>query len=326
MQFTVEKKSFTLKTSKSNVINTNKSIITWNCINLRVLLDDLYNKHKKFNIVLKMIARNTVALTSTSTNRQTKICLKGLNFLYNYDIEYKCNFNKAILIGQYYYNTSDNLLQNPNFEDLQITANGIQTISTMTNAQLETFKWYGSTNTTLLNGNSVFGFTRPYPNASNQIISFQQGVGGTYIYNEVYLTKGIYSISFYIANRPNYTTTVPLSIYVDNTIIYNVTAPVGNAWTQYTTTFTTDNDKTYNIQFYTIGVNATDVNFAIDSIILNKLDITNYFEHSSIQTFTTDSTENVDLTIELVDFNSNTTSTGVFPDQIFHFDIYPIVD
>jgi hypothetical protein len=326
MQFTVEKKSFTLNTSKSDVINTNKSIITWNYINLRVLLSDLYNKHKKFNIVLRMIARNTVALTSTSTNRQTKICLKGLNFLHNYDIEYKCNFNKAILIGQYYYNTSDNLLQNPNFEDLQITANTYQAISTFTNAQLQTFKWYGSNNTTLLNGITGYGFTSPYPNASNQIISFQRGAGGTYIYTDVYLSKGIYSISFYIANRPNYTTTVHLSIYVDNTEIYEVTAPVGNAWTQYTTTFTTDNDKTYNIQFYTIGVYVTDTNFAIDSIVLNKLDIAYYFENSSIQTFTTDSTENVDLTIELVDFNSNTTSTGVFPDQIFHFDVYPIVD
>jgi hypothetical protein len=100
MSFDSEKKSFVLKTLNSDVINTNKSIITWNYINLRVLLGDLYNKHKKFNIVLRMIARNTVALTSTSTNRQTKICLKGLNFLHNYDIEYKCNFNKVILIGQ----------------------------------------------------------------------------------------------------------------------------------------------------------------------------------------------------------------------------------
>ena len=274
-----------------------------------------------------MITTNTVALTSTSTNRQVKICLSGLNFTNNYDIEYKCNFNKVILIGQYYYNTSDNLIQNGNFEDLQITANTFQTIPTMTNAQLETFKWYGVFGVTLQNGNSAFGFVRPYPNGSNQIVSFQRnGSNANFIYTDVYLTKGMYSISFYIANRPNNTTTLPLSVYVDNTVIFQVVAPVGNAWTQYTTTFTTDNDKTYNIKFYAIGVYATDINFAIDSIVLNKLDRTYYLENASVQTFTKDSTVNVDLTIELVDFNSNATSAGVFPEQIFSFDVYPIND
>jgi hypothetical protein len=267
MPYTIEKKSFSLKTYESDVINTNKSIITWNYINLRVLLGNLYDKHKKFNIVLKVIASNTVALTSTSTNRQAKICLKGLNFLYNYDIEYKCNFNKAILIGQYYYNTSDNLIPNGNFEDFQINNGTSQNISTMTNDQLQNFKWFGIGNVTLLNNSGTFNFVRPYP-SMNQCTAFQRpGVGNmSYIYNDVYLKKGIYSISFYIANRQGYTTTLPLYIYIDNTIIYQVVAPVGNAWTQYTTTFTTDNDKTYNIKFLGIGSYTTDINFAIDYI------------------------------------------------------------
>jgi hypothetical protein len=197
----------------------------------------------------------------------------------------------------------------------------------MTDAQLQNFKWFGFGGVNLVNNSGAFNFVRPYP-SGNQCIAFQRPSTGnlSYIYNDVYLTKGIYNISFYIANRQTYTTTLPLYVYIDNTIIYQVVAPVGNAWTQYTTSFTTDNDKTYNIKFLGIGSNTTDINFAIDNIILNKVDTINYFENSSIQTFTKDSTENVDLTIELVDFNANTTSTGVFPDQIFFFDVYPIVD
>ena len=35
----------------------------------------------------------------------------------------------------------------------------------MTNAQLETFKLYGVFCVTLIYGNSIYSYTRPYPNA-----------------------------------------------------------------------------------------------------------------------------------------------------------------
>ena len=329
MPHSIEKKSFVLKTVNANIINTNKSVIVWSDINLRVLLGDLFDKHKKFNLVLKMITTNTVDLTSTSTNRQVKICLSGLNFTNNYDIEYKCNFNKAILVGKYYYNSSDNLIPNSNFEDLQIANNSIQAIRNMTYEQLQTFKWIGSnnSNSSLVNGNSAMGYVRPYP-SGNQIVVFQRSGAliPCFICTDIYLTIGYYTISFYVARRPNYTTTNSMFLNIDNTTIFQ-TIPNSNNWTQYTTNFMINNDKTYNVMFYAVSsINNlnTEFNFGIDSVVLTKNDTISYLETSSVQTFSIDGPQNVDLTIELQDFNNSTTSLGVFPEQIFNFDIYPI--
>jgi hypothetical protein len=226
----IEKRSFRLKTSTSDVINTNKTIITWNNLNLRVLLDSLYDKHKKFNIILKMITSFSTALTSTAANRQTKICLSGLNFLHNYDIEYKCDFNKAILIGRYFYNTSNNLLLNGNFNNYFINANSTQTISLLSDNDLFQFDWVGN-NTTILNGVTNYNYTRPYPLNNPQVVAFEPGNNGTYLYTNVYLIAGTYTLSFYIAKRPGYTTTMDLNVYIDDTIILPVVSTgYGNTW------------------------------------------------------------------------------------------------
>jgi hypothetical protein len=88
-----------------------------------------------------------------------------------------------------------------------------------------------------------------------------------------------------------------------------------------------DNDKNYNIKFYISGTNATDFNFAIGNIILTKTNnTTSYYESALVRTFIKDGNENVNLTIEMQDFNSSTTSAGVLPHQVFLFDVYPIVD
>ena len=106
----IEKASFNLKTINASQINTNKSIITWSNINLRLLLDRLFDKYTKFNLVLKQINTNNVDVVSTATNRQVKICLSGLTFSNNYDTEYKSKFGKVILTSRYYFNTNDNFI------------------------------------------------------------------------------------------------------------------------------------------------------------------------------------------------------------------------
>ena len=327
MPHNIEKKSFVLKTVNANIINTNGSVIVWSDINLKVLLGDLYEKYEKFNLVLKSISTNTVALTSTNINRQVKICLSGLNFINNYDIEYKCNFNKVTLVGKYYYNSSDNLIPNGNFEDLQVQNNYIQQVTLLTYAQLQIFKWVGSFSCTLTNGNSGFGYLRPYP-SGNQIITFQRNGAliPCFLNTDIYLTLGTYTISFYIATRPGFTTTNPIYISIDKTIIFQ-TIPNSNNWTQYTANFVINNEKTCNVMFYGVtSINnlVTEINFAIDSVVLTKNDNNTYLDTSVVHTFTKNSTTNIDLTIELQDFNSSNISLGVFPSQIFNFDIYPI--
>jgi hypothetical protein len=323
MPHSIEKRTILLKTLNCDSINTNKTIITWNNINLRVLLGTLYDKYKKFNIVLKSITSFSTALTSIATDRQTKICLTGLNFLHNYDIEYKCNFNKAIFTGRYFYNTSDNLISDGHFEDLILANNATLLISTMTNEQLYTFNWIGN-NTTLLNGNSTYGYSRPYPSNLAQVVAFDAGANGSYISTNLYLNSGQYTLTFYTARRPTFTATINLDVYIDDTIIYSV-LPGTNNWTLNTTNFFTDNDKTYTLKFYASGINATDINYAIDNVILNRTNnFTTYLENAFVKTFSTDGSEKVDLTIEMQDLITSNTSNGVLPNQVFTFDFYGV--
>jgi hypothetical protein len=67
-------------------------------------------------------------------------------------------------------------------------------------------------------------------------VAFEPGNYGTYLYTNVYLVAGTYTLSFYIAKRPRFTTTIMnLDIYVDDTIIYSVIpTQYTNNWTKIT--------------------------------------------------------------------------------------------
>jgi hypothetical protein len=82
-----EKASLVLNSVNASSINSMRSSITWNNINLRNLLGDMYDKYDRFNIALNTIATAYTALSlSGTTNSQVLIRLSGLPWV-------NCNYN-----------------------------------------------------------------------------------------------------------------------------------------------------------------------------------------------------------------------------------------
>ena len=122
--------------------------LTWNNINLRVLLGDLYDKYDRFNLNLNTIATNVAATISGSVDeRCTYLTISGLPWVNNsYSVTSNCNTNATVIASvfinsgaqttQYFYgnNTStfgkNQDICNITLSFLRISDNGKSTPST----------------------------------------------------------------------------------------------------------------------------------------------------------------------------------------------------
>jgi hypothetical protein len=79
-----EKATLVLNSVNASSINSMRSSITWNNINLRILLGDMYDKYDRFNLCLNCIS--TAYALSATNNSQVLIRLTGLPWI-------GCNYN-----------------------------------------------------------------------------------------------------------------------------------------------------------------------------------------------------------------------------------------
>ena len=82
-----EKATLVLNSVNASSINSMRSSITWNNINLRNLLGDMYDKYDRFNLSLNCISTAYTAFALSATNNsQVLIRLTGLPWV-------NCNYN-----------------------------------------------------------------------------------------------------------------------------------------------------------------------------------------------------------------------------------------
>jgi len=82
-----EKATLVLNSVNASSINSMRSSITWNNINLRNLLGDMYDKYDRFNLCLNSISTAYTAFALSATNNsQVLIRLSGLPWV-------GCNYN-----------------------------------------------------------------------------------------------------------------------------------------------------------------------------------------------------------------------------------------
>lgn len=95
----IEKASLILKTNQAGIINTARTSITWNNINLRTLLGSMYDKYETFNLSINSIQTTESLLSLTLlTARACYINISGLPFLNNtYDVQLQSNTSTANL-------------------------------------------------------------------------------------------------------------------------------------------------------------------------------------------------------------------------------------
>ena len=115
----IQKATLTLRTTSLTInANTSKGVVdqfrtcmTWNNINLRLLLGDMYDKFDNFNLQLAYIGcdddrfwNGTAYVTAAGTDESDRIVtlnLSGLNFLNNtYDSDTN-NIGSSVVIGTY---------------------------------------------------------------------------------------------------------------------------------------------------------------------------------------------------------------------------------
>jgi hypothetical protein len=92
----------TVSTSTGQVTN-NRTSYTWYNVNLRTLLDPIYNKYNKFNISLNNVITSTQgSATSTANDRQIQVKMSGLMWLSSYNqSSQKNDQNKVIKLMQF---------------------------------------------------------------------------------------------------------------------------------------------------------------------------------------------------------------------------------
>lgn len=86
--------------------NTDRTSFTWNNINLRNALGDMYEKYDLFTLYLNVIASDTVTTgyNLTDGDRQGLVRVSGLPFL---NITYNSNKMSSVIIGNYVYPVSN---------------------------------------------------------------------------------------------------------------------------------------------------------------------------------------------------------------------------
>jgi len=92
----------TISTSTGQIAN-NRTTYTWYNVNLRNLLDPIYNKYNKFNISLNNVITSTQGITISQANdRQIQIKMSGLMWLSSYNqATGKNDQNKVIKLLQF---------------------------------------------------------------------------------------------------------------------------------------------------------------------------------------------------------------------------------
>jgi hypothetical protein len=80
-------------------VTNNRSSFTWNNINLRILLGDMYDKYERFNINLNFAAGGATGSTveSVADNRMFLVKLSGLPFTSSYNQPTNTNINQVVL-------------------------------------------------------------------------------------------------------------------------------------------------------------------------------------------------------------------------------------
>ena len=133
--------------------------------------------------------------------------------------------------------------------------------------------WIGSSNTSLQNGNTAFG----YPDLSNALTTNAQYVGfqeNASLVQTINITQtGFYSISFHYANRYGYDLNA-LQIYFNNVLIDTIdTSSPPNDWVFYAYTFFVNSTGNKVLKFQGQAVNGNDVNTAITLVDLTYIEI-----------------------------------------------------
>ena len=130
-------KSSDLTFNASNAIGTadaNGTTLTWNNINLRVLLGDIYDRFDRFNLNLNTIATSQANTIGTSAeDRCCYITIAGLPFINNtYNQKTNTNTNSTVIATcvfsatgqttQYYYsNNTTTFIKNQDIANITIT-------------------------------------------------------------------------------------------------------------------------------------------------------------------------------------------------------------
>ena len=96
----IQNASLVLK-SCDGISDTSRINITWNNINLRTLLGDMYDKFDMFNLCLNTVSHSNSALTNGNTGndqRNVILNLSGLPFINNtYNTSYLSNTSSSVL-------------------------------------------------------------------------------------------------------------------------------------------------------------------------------------------------------------------------------------
>lgn len=88
----------TLLSVNASSINNTKSLMTWNNIDLQVLLGSMYDKYSRFKICCYSIISNEASLAITTDDANVHVYLSGLPFEYPYyNVSTGMSENKAYL-------------------------------------------------------------------------------------------------------------------------------------------------------------------------------------------------------------------------------------
>jgi hypothetical protein len=80
-------------------VKENRSSLTWNNINLRTILGEMYDRYERFNISLNFIGGSATGSTAETSpeNRCFYVQMRGLNFTSSYDQATRNNNNAVVL-------------------------------------------------------------------------------------------------------------------------------------------------------------------------------------------------------------------------------------
>jgi hypothetical protein len=98
-------------TTQYGTCDQNRLTMTWNNINLRVLLGDMYDKYDLFNICLNTItsAVSNANLGTTTDDRNVVVKLSGLPFInQTYNVKQGCNTNTCIISSFQFFSSISN--------------------------------------------------------------------------------------------------------------------------------------------------------------------------------------------------------------------------
>lgn len=87
--------------SLTGSVSNNRTSFTWNNINLRILLGDMYDKYERFNINLNFASGGATGVSAeaqtSSDNRMFLVKLSGLPFTSSYNQSSNTNINQVVL-------------------------------------------------------------------------------------------------------------------------------------------------------------------------------------------------------------------------------------